>query len=98
MLPDSTGHRPARDMDFSRHYDLLIIGGGNAALCAAITARGLGLDVVIVESAPRPLDEAGTVQRWTTSPVKSSRSTAARPPCDFSASTGERDETDYLSE
>ena len=52
MLPDSTGYRPARDMDLSRHYDLIIIGGGNAALCAAITARGLGLDVAIVESAP----------------------------------------------
>ena len=39
-------------MDFSRQYDLLIIGGGNAALCAAITARGLGLDVLVVESAP----------------------------------------------
>src|SRR5262245_31272197 len=41
-----------RDMDFSRHYDLLVIGGGNAALCAAITARGHGLDVLIVEAAP----------------------------------------------
>ena len=39
-------------MDSSRQYDLLIIGGGNAALCAAITARGLGLEVLVVESAP----------------------------------------------
>jgi len=39
-------------VDFSRPYDLLIAGGGNAALCAAITARGLGLDVLVVESAP----------------------------------------------
>jgi len=39
-------------VDFSRQYDLLIIGGGNAALCAAITARGLGLEVLVVESAP----------------------------------------------
>ena len=39
-------------MDSSRQYDLLVVGGGNAALCAAVTARGLGLDVLIVESAP----------------------------------------------
>ena len=39
-------------MDPSRTYDLLILGGGNAALCAALTARRLGLTVLIVESAP----------------------------------------------
>jgi tricarballylate dehydrogenase len=33
-------------------YDLIILGGGNAALCAAITARKLGLSVLVVESAP----------------------------------------------
>jgi len=31
---------------------VLVIGGGNAALCAAITARSRGLDVLVVESAP----------------------------------------------
>jgi len=41
-------------MDLSRLFDLLVLGGGNAALCAAITARRLGLSVLIVESAPRP--------------------------------------------
>ena len=40
-------------MDFSREYDLLVLGGGNAALCAAITARGHGLSVAILEGAPR---------------------------------------------
>ncbi len=39
-------------MDFSRTYDLLVLGGGNAALCAAITAREAGLTVLMVESAP----------------------------------------------
>ena len=52
MLPDWIVHRPDTIVDFSRQYDLLVIGGGNAALCAAITARGLGLEVLIVESAP----------------------------------------------
>jgi tricarballylate dehydrogenase len=39
-------------VDPSRTHDLLILGGGNAALCAAITAREAGLSVLIVESAP----------------------------------------------
>jgi tricarballylate dehydrogenase len=39
-------------MDFSREFDLLILGGGNAALCAALTARKPGLSVLVVESAP----------------------------------------------
>ncbi len=39
-------------MDFLRTFDLLILGGGNAALCAAITARERGLSVLVVEAAP----------------------------------------------
>src|SRR6266702_1407165 len=39
-------------MDASRTYDLLILGGGNAALCAALSACKMGLTVRIVESAP----------------------------------------------
>ena len=35
-------------------YDLLVLGGGNAALCAAITARRAGLSVLVVEAAPKP--------------------------------------------
>jgi tricarballylate dehydrogenase len=34
--------------------DVLIIGGGNAALCAAIVARRSGASVLLVESAPAP--------------------------------------------
>ncbi|HET7731419.1 MAG TPA: FAD-dependent tricarballylate dehydrogenase TcuA [Usitatibacter sp.] len=39
-------------MDFNRAFDLLVVGGGNAALCAALTARKAGLSVLVVESAP----------------------------------------------
>jgi tricarballylate dehydrogenase len=42
-------------MDFSRVYDVLVLGGGNAGLCAAITAREAGASVAIVESAPKHL-------------------------------------------
>lgn len=33
--------------------DVLVIGGGNAALCAALTAREQGCSVLLLESAPR---------------------------------------------
>ncbi|MET0681284.1 MAG: FAD-dependent tricarballylate dehydrogenase TcuA [Burkholderiales bacterium] len=39
--------------DSARPYDVLVVGGGNAALCAAITARRAGASVLIVESAPK---------------------------------------------
>ena len=35
-------------------YDIVVIGGGNAALCAAITAAETGARVLILETAPKP--------------------------------------------
>jgi tricarballylate dehydrogenase len=40
-------------VDFNRKYDVLVIGGGNAALCAAISARRLGASVLVLEGAPK---------------------------------------------
>lgn len=37
----------------SERYDVLVIGGGNAALCAAISARRSGASVLVLEAAPR---------------------------------------------
>ena len=34
--------------------DVMVIGGGNAALCAAITAAEAGASVTLLERAPRP--------------------------------------------
>src|ERR1700748_3775449 len=39
--------------DRTKTYDVVVAGGGNAALCAAITARQAGASVLLVESAPR---------------------------------------------
>ena len=39
-------------MDFSRVFDVLVLGGGNAALCAALAARRCGASVLMVEAAP----------------------------------------------
>lgn len=35
-------------------WDVLVVGGGNAALCAAITAAEAGRSVLILEGAPKP--------------------------------------------
>lgn len=40
-------------MQAGKQYDLLVIGGGNAALCAAISARQNGSEVLILEAAPK---------------------------------------------
>lgn len=34
-------------------FDVLVIGGGNAALCAALKAREAGASVLLLEAAPR---------------------------------------------
>jgi tricarballylate dehydrogenase len=39
--------------DRKKTYDVLVAGGGNAALCAAITARQAGASVILLESAPK---------------------------------------------
>ena len=40
-------------VDLTRKYDVLVIGGGNAALCAAISARRGGASVLVLEGAPK---------------------------------------------
>jgi len=47
----TSGNPP--NIDLSRLYDVLVIGGGNAALCAAMTAREAGATVLLLESAPK---------------------------------------------
>jgi len=42
-------------VDLTRVWDVLVAGGGNAALSAAITARQAGASVLLVEHAPRSM-------------------------------------------
>src|SRR3970040_649120 len=34
-------------------WDVVVVGGGNAGLCAALAARQVGASVIVLESAPR---------------------------------------------
>src|SRR5919206_2638236 len=40
-------------VDLTKPYDVLVVGGGNAALCAAISARRSGASVLVLEGAPK---------------------------------------------
>ena len=40
-------------VNLTRKFDVLVIGGGNAALCAAISARRAGASVLVLEGAPK---------------------------------------------
>ncbi len=40
--------------DTERTWDVIVVGGGNAALCAAITAAEAGVQVLLLEGAPKP--------------------------------------------
>jgi tricarballylate dehydrogenase len=45
---------PSADViDQQETYDVAVLGGGNAGLCAALTAREAGARVIVVETAPR---------------------------------------------
>ena len=52
-------------IDLSHIYDVLVIGGGNAALCAAMTAREAGARVLLLVRAPEPFGEATAATRAT---------------------------------
>ena len=48
--------------------DVVIIGAGNAALCAALAAREHGAQVVVLEAAPE--DERGGNSRYTAGAIR----------------------------
>jgi tricarballylate dehydrogenase len=52
-LPAATGTAGAASVDLTRRFDVLVVGGGNAALCAAISARRSGASVLVLEAAPK---------------------------------------------
>ena len=55
FLPPRRARRsPGQALDaLARTYDVLVVGGGNAGLSAALVARGRGASVLVVEAAPK---------------------------------------------
>ena len=45
-------HGKQSKVDLTQTFDVLVIGGGNAALCAAMPARKAGAEVLVLESSP----------------------------------------------
>lgn len=52
-IATAAGHDGAASSDAHAMVDVLVIGGGNAALCAALMAREAGASVLVLESSPR---------------------------------------------
>jgi len=44
-------------------FDVVVVGAGNAGMCAALAARGQGARVLVLEAAP--FDERGGNSRYT---------------------------------
>ena len=51
------------DLSVSSHPDVVIVGAGNAAACAALAAREAGVNVIMLEAAP--VEECGGNSRYT---------------------------------
>jgi tricarballylate dehydrogenase len=51
--PEVGSSKTNRMVDLTQKFDVLVIGGGNAALCAAISARRSGASVLVLEAAPK---------------------------------------------
>ncbi|MEE8517320.1 MAG: FAD-dependent tricarballylate dehydrogenase TcuA [Alphaproteobacteria bacterium] len=52
----------------SKGYDVVIVGAGNAALCAALSARENGASVLVLECSPE--DESGGNSRFTAGAIR----------------------------
>jgi tricarballylate dehydrogenase len=52
----------------SESYDVVVVGGGNAAFCAALAAEERGARVLVLERAP--VDEAGGNSRFTAGAIR----------------------------
>jgi tricarballylate dehydrogenase len=47
-------------VDFNRSWDVAVLGGGSAAMCAAITAAEAGCSVIVLEHGPRHMRGGNT--------------------------------------
>ena len=52
----------------AEEFDVIVVGGGNAAFCAALSAQEQGARVVVLERAPE--EEAGGNTRFTAGNIR----------------------------
>src|SRR4051795_9306049 len=50
---EASNRRGQSLVSLEQRWDVLVVGGGNAALCAAIAARRRGASVLVLEAAPK---------------------------------------------
>src|SRR5512143_1596855 len=62
IFPDGAGAANNRRQSLAQEYDVIVVGKGNAALCAALSAREQGASVLMLEAAAE--DESGGNSRF----------------------------------
>lgn len=68
MSPSEAVSNSATEKAASEGYDVIVVGGGNAAFCAALSARESGASVLVLEKAP--FDENGGNSRFTAGAIR----------------------------
>src|SRR3712207_3689909 len=67
-IPREENSMPADAAKAADSFDVIVVGGGNAAFCAALSAQEQGARVVVLERAPE--EESGGNTRFTAGAIR----------------------------
>src|SRR6267143_4865156 len=62
------GGRRGPAVESMKEWDVIVVGGGNAAVCAGLAAREAGASVLMLEAAPE--EESGGNSRFTAGSIR----------------------------